>query len=340
MAACLHAPLTQHTAHPTPPSLPPTLPNVQVTLSPPVGVAHAENPKWEYDIVSAPKTRFLGNSLEVFPIGRTRIKLRSSGETYTHVPPHVKVHSIVLGRTWIDVEGDFYVFCPESGARCDVSFTPCGWFNQGRYEFSGHVMDKDGVKRVRLSGLWSSHLDAVECDAEGAPLEGATSRRIWTCKPKPEGDYYGMTQFARQLNTCKHLRAPPLPSDSRRRADREALVGRHLPKAAAEKSRLEEAQRLERVHREKGQGSAWESRWFEPVAEGELLPGEMDADSVPLWRWKAGGFERLDKLIGVAEGGQQQQQQVQELQVADAVVCGHGFAPWQFPDLHQDQVLN
>ena len=86
-------------------------------MSPCVGVAHAENGGWSYDIVSAPKTRFLGNSLEVFPNGRTRIALKGRGETYTHVPPHVKVHSVVLGRTWIDCEGDFYIGCADSGAR-------------------------------------------------------------------------------------------------------------------------------------------------------------------------------------------------------------------------------
>jgi hypothetical protein len=42
---------------------------LQVSHHPPVGAAHAENSAWTYDIVSAPTTRFLGNSLEVFPRG-------------------------------------------------------------------------------------------------------------------------------------------------------------------------------------------------------------------------------------------------------------------------------
>ncbi len=41
------------------------------------------------------------------------------------------------------------------------------------------------------------------------------------CKEKPEGDKYGFTYFARMLNSGKGL--APLPSDSRRRADRAAL---------------------------------------------------------------------------------------------------------------------
>jgi hypothetical protein len=292
-------------------------------VSPPVGVAHGESPKWQYDIVSAPKTKFLGNSLEVFPNGRSRIRLCRSGETYTHVPPHVKVHNIVLGRTWIDAEGPFYVFSPETGARCDLEFTPCGWFNAGRYEYAGHVTDAAGVKRLRLSGLWSTHLDCIECTPDGEPAPGAEARRLWTVAPKPEGDHYGMTAFAQRLNTAAGLSRPPLPSDSRRRSDREALVGRHMPHAAAELSRLEAAAKAEAAHREVGGGAAFEPRWFE-ADDGGLLPGEMDKETVPAWRFKAGSFGSIDSIRGAAVADA----------VADAEVCGQGFAPWQFPELH------
>lgn len=36
---------------------------------PPVSAGHAENDKWVYDIVSAPSTKFLGNSIEIYPVG-------------------------------------------------------------------------------------------------------------------------------------------------------------------------------------------------------------------------------------------------------------------------------
>ena len=36
---------------------------------PPVGAGHGECDMWTYDLVSAPKTKFLGNSVEVYPIG-------------------------------------------------------------------------------------------------------------------------------------------------------------------------------------------------------------------------------------------------------------------------------
>lgn len=49
-----------------------TLP-VQVSHHPPVCAAHAENSHFAYDLVSAPTTKFLGNSLEVYPYGENTL---------------------------------------------------------------------------------------------------------------------------------------------------------------------------------------------------------------------------------------------------------------------------
>lgn len=47
----------------------------QVTEHPPVSAAHAENEHFTYDIVSAPATKFQGNSLEVYPKGKPPAQL-------------------------------------------------------------------------------------------------------------------------------------------------------------------------------------------------------------------------------------------------------------------------
>jgi hypothetical protein len=48
---------------------------VQVSHHPPVSAGHAENDKWVYDIVSAPSTKFLGNSIEIYPVGERTLHL-------------------------------------------------------------------------------------------------------------------------------------------------------------------------------------------------------------------------------------------------------------------------
>lgn len=82
--------------------------------------------------------------------GRTRITLRGTGEVYTLVPPNAMVHNIVIGRTWIDAFGDMYIGCPSTGATCILNFQRCGWFGSGRYTFAGYVVDKAGVKQIKV----------------------------------------------------------------------------------------------------------------------------------------------------------------------------------------------
>ncbi len=74
--------------------------------------------------------------------GRTRITLRAHNEVYAHMPPNAMVHNIVIGRTWVDAFGPFTVLCPATGSKCVLTFSPCGWFGYGRYEFSGFIVDK------------------------------------------------------------------------------------------------------------------------------------------------------------------------------------------------------
>ena len=79
--------------------------------------------------------------------GRSRIKLRKSGETYSLVPPNSKAHNVIVGRTWVDCYGDFRLANVTTGTQCHLYFTPCGWFGTGRYEVrasravvSGHIL--------------------------------------------------------------------------------------------------------------------------------------------------------------------------------------------------------
>eukprot|EP00775_Hariotina_reticulata_P003836 gene3836-4093_t len=170
-----------------------------VSQHPAVSAAHAENQSFAYDIVSAPATKFMGNTLEVYPKGRSRITLRRTGEEYSHVPPQAKVHNLVLGRTWVDSFGTFLVQQHDSGLRVELEFKPCGWFGSNQYEFEGFVYDKQDQAHGYMSGKWNSYVDLEPCNPDGSMIEGAEKRRLWTCADKPEGDMYGCTQFALQL---------------------------------------------------------------------------------------------------------------------------------------------
>ena len=287
----------------------------QVSHHPPVGVSHAESDLWAYDLVSAPKTKFLGNSVEVYPIGRTRIKLKGTSEVFSLVPPPTKAHNLIIGSTWIDTFGDYTLLNGTTGAKAHLFFQPCGWFGAGRYEVSGTIKTPEGVPVIALSGAWNSHLDAVKCDENGDPLPDAETIRIWTCRPKPENDPYSFTHFAHELNSCKDVN--PLPSDSRRRPDRALLEIGESGDAAVAKHTLEEMQRVERRRREE-EGGEWKPRWFKAMAEdAEILPGEFGNDECPQWEF-TGKFLSLDARP----------------ECPPEEVQGEGFSPWEHPEMH------
>jgi len=291
----------------------------QVSHHPPICAAHgeSESDKWTYDIVSAPKSKFLGNSVEIYPLGRTRIKLHTPNETFILRTPHAKANNIVVGSTWIDVFGSLAVKCVESGIEAHVDFTQCGWFGAGRYEFKGYIVDADGKKVMLVSGKWNSHCDAVRCDADGNPADGAETHRLWESNPKPEDPKYKFTQFAKDLNTVPAGAPEPLPSDARRRPDRFALMVGDSVKAGEQKSVLEDRQRAEKRERTKRE-EPWEPRWFVAVSAEEVVNYDFEAvNDIGHWKAKPGFF----------------QQQAERAGAKNEDVEGAGFCPWQFPEL-------
>ncbi|KAL5661877.1 hypothetical protein ACJX0J_029002, partial [Zea mays] len=101
----------------------------QVSHHPPMGVAHCENEHFTYDITSKVKTKFLGNSLEFYPVGRTRVTLKKSGVVLDLVPPLTKVNNLIFGRTWVDSPGEMVMTNLTIGDKVVLYFQPCGWFD-------------------------------------------------------------------------------------------------------------------------------------------------------------------------------------------------------------------
>ncbi|CAH1425708.1 unnamed protein product [Lactuca virosa] len=100
----------------------------QVSHHPPISVAHAENEHFVYDITSKVKTKFLGNSVDVYPLRRTRLKLKKDGVILELVPPPTKVNNLIFGRTWIDSPGEMVLTNLTSRDKVVLYFQPCGWF--------------------------------------------------------------------------------------------------------------------------------------------------------------------------------------------------------------------
>ena len=281
----------------------------QVSHHPPVGAGHATGKGWEYDITSAPRTKFLGNSIDVYPVGRTRIRLRD--EVYAIHPPQSRVNNILVGRTWVDHFGELTVEALGSGLVCDLVFTECGWFGAGRYSVSGTVFGADDTPRLALEGAWNKGLAYARCAADGGVADDAAWTDVWTATPPLAGDAYGFTAFAHSLNSG--ATAPPgvLLSDSRLRPDRRALQDGERGRAGAAKHEVEEQQRAERRRREE-QGAPWVPRWFRIATEADNNE-EVDTD---IWEFTGAYAERPAPATGAPPPD------------LDALA----FSPWQFSD--------
>ncbi|CAL4913784.1 unnamed protein product [Urochloa decumbens] len=233
----------------------------QVSHHPPMGVAHCENEHFTYDISSKLKTKFLGNSLDVYPVGRTRVTLKKSGVVLDLVPPPTKVNNLIFGRTWVDSLGEMVLTNLTTGDKVVLYFQPCGWFGAGRYEVDGYVYSAEEEPKVMITGKWNTAMSCQPCDQEGEPLPGSELQEIWRLAPTPQNDKYQYTHFAHKINSFDTAPKKLLASDSRLRPDRYALEKGDMSKSGSEKSRLEEQQRAEKRTRE-AKGEKFTPRWF------------------------------------------------------------------------------
>ncbi|KAK7839549.1 oxysterol-binding protein-related protein 3C-like isoform X1 [Quercus suber] len=105
----------------------------QVSHHPPMSAGHAENEHFTYDVTSKLKTKFLGNSLDVFPLGRMRVTLKKDGVVLDLVPPPTKVNNLIFGSTWVDSPGEMIMTNLTTGDKVVLFFQPCGWFGYSTY---------------------------------------------------------------------------------------------------------------------------------------------------------------------------------------------------------------
>lgn len=248
----------------------------QVCHHPPMSAGHAENEHFTYDITSKLKTKFLGNSADVYPVGRTRVTLKRDGVTLDLVPPPTKISNLIFGRTWIDSPGDMVLTNLTTGDKVVLYFQPCGWFGAGRYEVDGYVYNSSEEPKILITGKWNEALSYQVCDPEGEPLPGTELKEVWRVAETPKKDKFQYTYFAHKLNSFDTAPKKLLPSDSRLRPDRMALEQGDLSVSGNEKSSLEERQRAEKRNRE-AKNQKFTPRWFDLTEEVTPTPwGELE----------------------------------------------------------------
>ncbi|KAJ7961408.1 Oxysterol-binding family protein [Quillaja saponaria] len=223
----------------------------QVSHHPPTSAGHAENDHFTYDITSKVKTKFLGNSIDIYPLGRSRVTLKKDG------------WEMVLTNL-------------TTGDKVVLYFQPCGWFGAGRYEVDGYAYNANEEPKILMTGKWNESMSYQPCDLEGEPLPGTDLKEAWRVADAPKNDKFQYTYFAHKINSFDTAPKKLLASDSRLRPDRSALEQGDLSKAGREKSRLEERQRAEKRNRESN-GHKFTPKWFDFTSEIAPTPwGDLE----------------------------------------------------------------
>lgn len=248
----------------------------QVSHHPPMSCGHAENEHFMYDVTSKLRTKFLGNSVDVYPVGRTRVTLKRTGEVLDLVPPPTKVNNLIFGRTWLDSPGEMVMTNLTTGDKVVLYFQPCGWFGAGRFEVDGYVYNKDEEPKLLMTGKLNGSMSYQPCDLEGEPLPGTELKEVWKVAETPPNDKFQYTYFAHKLNSFETAPKQLLASDSRLRPDRSALEMGDLSKAGIEKTRMEERQRAEKRQRETS-NQEFTPKWFRLTGDITSTPwGDME----------------------------------------------------------------
>ncbi|XP_058209101.1 oxysterol-binding protein-related protein 3C-like [Rhododendron vialii] len=287
----------------------------QVSHHPPVGAGHAENDHFVYDITSKVKTKLLGNSVEVYPLGRTRVTLKRDGVILDLVPPPTKVSNLIFGRTWIDSPGEMILTNLTTGDKVVMYFQPCGWFGAGRFEVDGYVYNAAEEPKMLITGKWNESMSYQPCDVEGEPLPGTKLKEVWRVAEAPKDDKFQYTYFAHKINSLDTAPKKLLASDSRLRPDRYALEKGDLSRAGSEKSRLEERQRAEKRIKET-KGLQHTPRWFDLTSEIAPTPwGELE-----VYHYNGKYDEHRAAMDGSGD--------IEEIDIRSTE-----FNPWQFGNL-------
>lgn len=255
----------------------------QVSHHPPIGVSETKSKDYTLQLETELKSKFYGNSTEVFISGTNHLLIHRTGENITWGHIVTCCHNIILGSLWLDHYGDLVLNNHTTGDRCVMKFNKAGYFGAGRFAVTGEVMDKDGNVKVTLRGAWNDSLYATRV--------GGQEGLVWESANKKIEHKNGFSKFVVEevINLTPEYEAILPKTDSRLRGDRRALEHGDLDLAGKTKHELEEAQRAAKRARD-AKGEQWATRYFEKVPDPEF--GHVWKENGKYWEERK---ERVEK---------------------------------------------
>lgn len=232
----------------------------KVSHNPVVIAYHAEGQGWELNATSAGKTKFWGKSLEIIPLGTTRLKI--GNDNFEWNKPSSFMRNLMMGTKYLEHCGKMTIQNTTDGATCVLDFKQSGYWGASN-EVSGMILSPSRDVTARIEGKWDEQIAQV--------LDSSYLHVLWriTPFPKESPQYYGFTAFGMTLNEISSdLEGRLPPTDSRFRPDVLALEHGDDDGAEAQKARVEE---MQRDRRRRGVDRA--PRWFKEDGDGWTYAG-------------------------------------------------------------------
>lgn len=247
----------------------------QVSHHPPIVAQHCEGGEWKCWQEFTMTTKFRGKYLQIIPTGITHLVF-TNGSHYTWKKVTTTVYNIIIGKVWVNHEGDMDIINHTNGTTCRLTFATYRYFTSHKAnQVNGFVTDKDGNVTWAVNGTWDSTISiapvlSMDGTSGDTSWELGDQTLVWsrTLPPEENDQYYNLTLLACQLNEQELGVAP---TDSRNRPDQRLMEDGLWDEANQVKQLLEERQRTRRAEcgPEAGEDSPEEEApiWFKKAVE-------------------------------------------------------------------------
>ncbi|XP_067282339.1 oxysterol-binding protein-related protein 7-like isoform X3 [Pseudorasbora parva] len=212
----------------------------QVSHHPPLSASHAESDNFSFWQDQRWKYKFWGKSVEIVSSGMVNVTLPNYGDHYEWNKVVTCIHNVFSQDRWLEHYGDVVIRnLNNDECTCKITFVKSRYWGQdsGKNEVQGTVLDCAGRVLHRFGGSWH---EGIFCDTFPNP------QCIWKPNLQPDDhcDYFGFSQFARELNELTpDLKDKLPPTDSRFRPDQRLLEEGKVVEADKCKDEIEEKQR-------------------------------------------------------------------------------------------------
>lgn len=241
----------------------------QVSHHPPVSALHAESVHgWQYRHEYHCGTKFsIRGTLTVIPDRVNEVVFSQLNESISWCKPATTVHNLILGKPWVDQDGEVILKNHRTKERCQMTWSNYSKVGKSFCTLFGHIYDKDDECRYTVHGSWDKGLVLTRgrLDFKEVPPfdeSSADPRNIvlWKANPRApqSAAMFGMPIWSMALNQPM----PNIcPTDSRFRQDQQELEKGNMDASGAAKHKLEELQRRHRKERE-ASGTHFKPVWF------------------------------------------------------------------------------